>query len=119
MKIKSKLIFVICSLLAACSSSNTIEPNNVVLIYGESSVTALIQEGSVFEGRNDTDMDKIEFSGAIQKQGSSYVVDILVMSEAKTHNARQDWNTTMLLNLDEPLIIGGMNDNLLSIVLKN
>ena len=119
MKIKSKLILSICSLLIACSSSHTIEPKKVVLTYGESSVSAQIHEGSVFEASNDTEMEKVEFSGEIQKQDSSYVVDIIVVREAKTRNARQDLNTTVLLNLDEPLILGGINDDLLSIVLKN
>lgn len=121
MKIKSKLILIlsICSILLACSPSDSAEPKEVVLTYGESSVSAQINEGSVFEGSKDTEMEKVAFSGAIQKQGTSYLVDIIVAREAKTHHARQDLNTTVLLNLDEPLVIGGINDDLLSIVFKN
>lgn len=103
----------------ACSPSDTIEPKQVVLTYGESSVSAQIHEGRVFEGSKDTETEKVEFSGTIQKQDNGYVVDIIVAKEAKTRHARQDLNTTVLLNLDEPLIIGGINDDLLSIVLKN
>ncbi len=109
----------ICSILIACTPSDTTEPKEVVLSYGESSVSAQIHEGSVFEGRKDAEMEKVEFSGAIQKQENGYVVDIIVAREAKTRHARQDLNTTVLLNVDEPLMIGGINDDLISIVLKN
>lgn len=129
MKIKFKLIFAICSLLIACSSSNNIEPKNVVLTFGESSVSAEILdgnvidgsafEGNVFQGSKDTEMETLEFSGAIQKQENSYVVDIRAVREAKDGSSRQELNTTVLLSLDEKMVIGGVNDDLVSIILKN
>ncbi|WP_076408434.1 hypothetical protein [Shewanella sp. UCD-KL12] len=125
MKIKSKLIFVVCSLLIACSSSNSIEPKNVVLTFGESSASAQILdgndidgEGSVFQGSKDAEIETVEFSGTIQKQDNSYVVDIRAVREAKDGSYRQALNTIVLLSLDEKMVIGGVNDDLVSIILK-
>jgi hypothetical protein len=119
MKIKLISMLSACSLLIACSSSHTIAPQKVVLTYGGSSVSAQIHQGSVFEATHDTEMERMELSGGIQKQGSGYLVDIIVVKEAKTRNARQGLNTRVLLNVDEPMIIGGINEDLVSIVLKH
>jgi hypothetical protein len=115
---KVKLIFAMCSFLIGCSSSQSMDPRVVVLTYGESSVSALIQEDSVFAGSNDTGMETVEFSGKITKQGADYLVDVIIIREANTGNAHQNLNTTVVLQSEEPVVIGSFNDDLFYIFLK-
>lgn len=119
MKIKLKCILIMCSLMIGCSSNYSIEPNEVVLTYCESSISAVIQEGNVFEGINDTDKETVEFSGTVTKQDTGYLVDVVVIREAKVRKASQNLNTAVMLQSEEPVIIGGINNYLFSIILKN
>lgn len=107
-----------CSLMIGCSSNYSIEPNEVVLTYGESSISAVIQEDNVFEGIHDTDKETVEFSGTVTKQDTCYLVDVVVIREAKARKASQNLNTVIMLQSGEPVVIGGINNYLFSIMLK-
>jgi hypothetical protein len=117
-KIKIKYILAVCSLMIGCSSNYSIEPNEIILTYGESSISALIQESNVFEGINDTNKETVEFSGTITKQDTGYLVDIVVVREAKDRKTSQHLNTAVMLKNEESVVIGGINNYSFSIILK-
>ncbi len=118
MKMKSKLVLVMCSLLIGCSSNDSTEPTEVVFTFGEASISASINENSAFESTKETEKENLELSGKIQKEDSNYIVDVEFLSVEKTHNTRQSFSSTVMVEVGEPLVVGHIDDDLFTINLK-
>ncbi|ABC30459.1 conserved hypothetical protein [Hahella chejuensis KCTC 2396] len=118
MKIKSQLMLAMCSLLIGCSSNQTKEPTEVVFTFGETAITAPINENSAFASTKETDKEKVQLSGKIQKQDADYIVEVEFISETKESKARHSYNSTVLVKADEPLVIGHLEDDEFIINLK-
>ncbi|AZZ92194.1 hypothetical protein EUZ85_16275 [Hahella sp. KA22] len=118
MKIKSQLMLAMCSLLIGCSSNQTKEPTEVVFTFGETSITAPINENSAFASTKETDKEKVQLSGNIQKQDADYIVEVEFISEEKAPKERHSFNSTVLVKADEPLVVGHLDDDEFIINLK-
>ncbi|OZG71762.1 hypothetical protein BTA51_19175 [Hahella sp. CCB-MM4] len=116
---KYKLGIVMCSFLIGCTSDNSSEPTEVVFTFGEQSISAPINDNSVFESTKETEKDNLELSGKIQKEDSSYIVDIEFVSEGKAQKIRHSFSSSVLVKVGEPLVVGRLDDDLFTVNLKN
>ena len=101
-----------------CSSKQAVEPTQIVLSYGESSITAVIQQNNMFDAIEDNENETVEFSGSLTKQDSGYLMDIVVVQEKKIRQATMELNTTLLIQVEEPIVVGGYNNDVWRVILK-
>lgn len=105
-------------LIVGCSPSHSIEPDDVVLTYGHSSISAVVKDNNEFESIYETDTNVIAFSGKITEKDTGYLVDALVVSKNKVRHSERKLNTTVLLKMEDPIVIGGINDDSFTLTLK-
>ncbi|WLQ16027.1 hypothetical protein O5O45_08885 [Hahella aquimaris] len=118
MKLKSKLLLVMCSLLIGCSSKQFSEPTHVVITYGNILMSAPIDENNTFASTIETDTKYMQLSGKIQKQNADYIVDVDFISNAKEPEASHAFNSQVLVKLEEPQVIGHADESDFIINLK-
>ncbi|MDC5819255.1 hypothetical protein [Vibrio europaeus] len=93
----------------------------VTLTYGDSVISADIGPDSRFKVSNRNDTDHIEFSGTVTKTSHDYLVDVRVVVDKVASYGRRELNTTMLVEneqVDAPLVIGGVNEEVFSLTLR-
>ncbi|MDG9670453.1 hypothetical protein ONV78_22130 [Hahella sp. CR1] len=118
MKIKSQLMLAMCSLLIGCASNQPSEPTQVVFTYGDTLMSAPIDENNAFASAMETDTKSVQLSGKIQKQNADYIVDVDFISNAKEPEASHAFNSQVLVKLEEPQVIGNADENDFIINLK-
>lgn len=99
-------------------ASNDFSPNRIVLIYGDSSISAVIQDNNVFEGINDTEKETVAFSGTVTQQENSYLIDFLVARETKGRKISENIKTAVTLKGAEPVEMAGFHDASFTLMLK-
>tara|TARA_R110001592_G_scaffold254129_2_gene517446 strand:+ start:15263 stop:15628 length:366 start_codon:yes stop_codon:yes gene_type:complete len=100
MEIKS--LFALCVFLAGLSLAQALEPLEVVLTSEDSTISAQIQEGGVFEGSNDTHEETLEFSGKVKEEGARYRVKITVTRRVKSSGSTSNMQSEFTVDVAEP-----------------
>ncbi|WP_231565419.1 hypothetical protein [Vibrio hyugaensis] len=93
----------------------------MIINYGESQLLAELQPNDHFEAQIDNDKERVDFSGLVNKQSSGYFVDVVAMQESKTQHSSSSVNTQVLIKeseADKPIVIGGVNNHVMSVMLK-
>ncbi|KLN65292.1 hypothetical protein [Vibrio sp. VPAP30] len=93
----------------------------VALTYGDSVISADIGPDSRFKVSNRNDTDHIEFLGTVTKTSHDYLVDVRVVVDKIASYGKRELNTTMLVEneqVDAPLVIGGVNEEVFSLTLR-
>ncbi|MEM1405039.1 MAG: hypothetical protein AAGG55_17010 [Pseudomonadota bacterium] len=105
-------------LIIGCSSNAPIAPREVVLQYADTIVPAKIGGGGAFLASKDTELETVVFSGNVSEQGERYRVDVAFSRQIKSSDYQTDLKTTIVLGLNEPATIGGVNSAVYSISLE-
>ena len=104
--------------MLGCSSKKVIEPTIIILTYGEFSISAEIEKNKTFDVIRSNEHETVTFSGLVAKQGSGYLVDIVVVRDNKTQHATRQLNTTLLIEMEELAVVGGLNNDVFKVILK-
>ncbi len=110
-----------CLVTFGALGSHNVDPASVIFSFGDSSILAEIGKDRKFEIMKSNDNESVEFSGSVTKECSDYIVDVLVVLENKSNKSSYELNTTILVHNDQvetPISIGGVNNEVFSITLK-
>ncbi len=115
-----RLIVMFCLAIVGCSSNQEpmLNPTTITLFYGASSISAGVLEDKTFNSVLADRKESVTFSGAVRKQDSGYLVDMLVIRETKQPRSTRQLNTSLHMDTGELVDVGGVNNDVFRVILE-
>lgn len=115
--------------IGGCSSQHLTHPDGVIVHSGGDSIFAFITEGGQFNSTKTEKLKTLSISGTVESTDDGYLVKIWFFEKNKLDETQkieggysghrtQEIQTSVLLQKNEPIVLGGVNDNVVSLELK-
>ncbi|WP_454440146.1 hypothetical protein [Vibrio bathopelagicus] len=115
-----RVILMLCLAMMGCSSNQklTPDPTSITLFYSDTSISAGVLEDKTFNSVRADRKESVTFSGAVRKQDSGYLVDMLVIRETKQPRSTRQLNTSLHMDTGELVDVGGVNNDVFRVIIE-